>query len=433
MIKGTHKIGRATRTLKVVANLPLVLLAILWRRTALRGVTVIAITGSVGKTTATKCLAAILSKMGPTKAAERGSNGRFGIPQLLLRTRRSHRYLVAEVGIIKPGRMWRSAFTVNPDVTVVTKINWQHAKNFESLEQIAWEKARLMEPLGAKGLAVLNADDPHVMSMAEGLKCKIRTFGVAKEADIRATAVKSQWPDRLALNVVEGDEQRLIQTRLVGSHWSVSVLAAVTAARSLGASWEQCEQGLAELPPFPARLSSVRLPTGADLLRDEYNGSFATFVEAAEVLRLARAKRTILVVGHILDAPDLGDKAHEEVGKRAAESADLLLFWGSYAERYRKAAVAAGVPAEAVHVFKEQLDLADFLRRESRPGDLVLLKGYWFDHMSRIVYRQFGTVSCQLSYCERTGVCDHCPHMGLRSERELDPTLAEAQKQMGRA
>jgi len=427
-------LSRTSGALRAVANLPLVLLAAIWRRTVLRRVTVIAITGSVGKTTAKNCLAAILSDVAPTIALPGGNNGRYGLPRLLLRGRPSHRFLVAEVGILQPGRMWRSAWLLNPDAAVITKINWQHAKNFESLDQIAFEKALLLEPLGAAGLAVLNADDERVSAMGAGRNCRLRTFGLGDAADVKGSVATARWPQRLRLDVTEGSEIRQLQTRLVGGHWAVSVLAAVAAARALGASWEHCERGLASVEPHPGRLSLVRLPSGADLLRDEYNGSFATLVEALEVLKQARAERKVLVLGHIMDAPQVGEAAPEETAKRASPVADLLLFWGAYAERYKKAALAAGTPSEKVLVFAQQHDLAAFLKQESRLGDLILVKGYWFDHMTRIVYEQFGTVSCRLPYCEITSVCDPCRRMGFRLDPSLpgglDESLALAQSRL---
>lgn len=434
-MKAALKIGRLSRLLRSIANVPIVLMALIWRRTALRRTTLIAITGSVGKTTAKDCLAAILSKVGPTIATTGGNNGRFGLPRLLLQGRPRHRFVVAEVGIIKPGRMWRSALLLKPDVTVITRITWQHARNFGSLDEIAGEKARLLDPLAENGLAVLNADDPRVAAMRRGRSCRVRTYGAEKPADVRGEVTAFRWPDRLALNVREGEERHLLRTQLVGSHWAVSVLGATTAARSLGASWEDCTQGLTELAPHPGRLSCVRLPSGADLLRDEYNGSFATFVQAAEVLKLARSRRRILALGHILDAPDLGDQGPEEVGRRAAQTADLLLLWGAYAQRYHQAALAEGFPPDRAYVFQEQRELAEFLKREATSGDLVLLKGFWFDHMTRVVFEQFGTVSCRLTYCEIPSVCDPCRRLGFRLDPAirdgLDTSLTEGLKRLG--
>lgn len=420
-----RRIARTKAELSAIANLPLVLAALIWRRTALRHVTLVAVTGSVGKTTAKECIAAILSRTAPTFSSARADNGRFALPRLLLGARPKHRFIVAEAGILKPGRMWRSALLLNPNVTVITHVNWQHAVNFHSLQQVAEEKAKLLAPLNSAGLAILNADNPLVAAMAEGRTCRVRTFGIEQEADVLGQQLRAQWPDRLTLTVRDGGEQRLIATRFVGAHWAPSVLAAVAAARALGASWEDCTEALAQVEPFPARLSALRLPSGADLLRDEYNGSFATFRKALELLDDARCLRKIIAIGHIRDTPQFGQHGPEEVGRAVAAAGHLLLAWGFYSERYRDAAIAAGAAPESVVLFASQPEMADYIRRETKDGDLILLKGYWNDHMTRIAYSQFGSVQCTLSYCSRHHVCDSCDQLQFQLSASVNPALVK--------
>lgn len=412
-------ISRTKKRLAAVALLPVVALAIVWRRTVVRNLTVVAVTGSVGKTTAKECLTAILRQSGRVAALSSSSNGRFGLPFLVLRSRPGDRFVVAEVGILKKNRMWRSAFLLNPDVAVVTRVNWQHAVNFQTLEEIAEQKAKLLDPLGPDGLAVLNADDERVAAMAQGRNCRVRTFGLTAGADVTGEIAAIGWPERLAITVRDGDESRRLHTRLVGTHWAPSVLAAVAAARALGASWEDCAAGLASVEPYPARLSPIRLPNGADLLRDEYNGSFATLEMALKILAQAQCERRIIAIGNILDAPQFGDLAAEEAGKHCV-AADVMLFWGRFADRYRTAALKAGASAENIFVFPTQIELAQFIRRETRTGDLILLKGYWYDHMTRVVFRQFGEVDCEKEKCLRHSICDDCNQLGFHPGANVD-------------
>lgn len=420
-----RRIARIRSHLAVVGNLALVFAAIVWRRTALRNVTLIAVTGSVGKTTAKECLTAILRRTAPTHASATGGNGRFAIPRILLGARPSHRFIVVEAGILKPGRMWRSALVLNPDVTVITNVNWQHSINYRSLDQVATEKAKLLNPLGRKGLAILNADNPLVSAMVQGRECRVRTFGVSNDADVMGFHVAARWPERLSLTIRDGAEEQRIQTRFVGAHWTPSVLAAVAAARSLGTSWKDCAEALAEVEPYPARLGAARLPNGADLLRDEYNGSFATFEKGLDILSEARCLRRVIAIGHIKDMPQFGSQGPEEVGRRAAAVGQLLLFWGSFKERYRNGALTAGARAENIFLFDTQPELADHIRRNTGAGDLILLKGYWNDHMSRIVFLQFGSVGCPLEFCVVRTVCDSCKSLRFQPDPTVDSSLLQ--------
>ena len=411
--------------LAALAFLPVVAVAVIWRRTVLRKATVVAVTGSVGKTTAKECLVAILRQSRPVTALPGASNGRFGLPLLLLRGRPRDKIVVAEVGILKKGRMWRSAFLLKPDVAVITRVNWQHAVNFQSLEEIAEQKAKILDPLGPKGLAILNADDEHVAAMAQGRNCRVQTFGLDPGADVAGEVAESRWPDRFAVTVRANGESHQLQTRLVGAHWAPSVLAAVTAARALGASWHDCAAGLLSVEPYPARLNSIKLPNGADMLRDEYNGSFATLEMALEIVAQARCQRRVIAIGNILDAPQFENSVAEEAAKRCAAVGDLLLFWGRVADRYRAAALEAGTPAENIFVFQTQVEMAHFIRRETKTGDLILLKGYWFDHMSRIAFAQFGNVACELEKCLKHSVCDRCTKLEFRPDAHVEPALVE--------
>lgn len=420
-----NRIHRAKQIGSAIANLPVVAAAIVWRRTALRNATVIAVTGSVGKTTTTRLLCAILSKVGPTLAPRGASNGRKGIPALLLRGRPHHRFVVVEVGILKRGRMWRSALVVKPDVTIITHVNWQHARSYESLEQIAEQKAILLNPLGKRGLAVLNADDQRVVAMAVGRDCHVRTYGLASAADVRAEDVEGSWPENLSLTILDNEDSRQFRTRLIGTHWVPSILGAVAAARALGASWDECATAISETETFPSRLSQLRLPNGAHLLRDEYNGSFATFERSLEVMEQARCDRRVLAIGHIQDTPQFGDLGPEEVGRRCAETGDLLLFWGSYKARYRDAAMDAGVASESILLFETLAEMAEGLRSLTRKGDLVLLKGTWFDHMSRVAYAQLGTVACSVEPCLLHWGCDPCPKLGFIADPAVDKSLVQ--------
>ncbi len=425
-----HWAARIRMAAKALFYQPVVAAAILWRRVALRRCTVVAITGSVGKSTAADCLESILSQLGPT-IRNHGSNGRYGLPATILRARPRHRFVVLEAGILKPGRMWRSAFLIRPHVAVITAVNWQHSKNFDSLERIAAEKAKLLDGLPPGGLAILNRDDPRVAGMGAGRDCRVVTYGLDAGADVRGRVDAAVWPDRLALTARDAEGAQRIPTQLVGAHWATSVLAALAAARSLGASWQTCAEALERTPPHTARLEPVTLPSGAILLRDEYNGSWASLDKAVRVLADASAERKIVALGHLVDGPEPGGEHIEQAARAVARTADMLLAWGAYAERYATAAreQRREMPVE---ICDTQTDLAKSIRRVARRGDLILLKGYWYDHMSRIVYQQFGEVGCSRPYCTIPTVCDPCPKLRFEPAPECD-RAAMAQLQAGPA
>ncbi len=264
-------------------NLFVVVAALVWRRMLTR-TTVTAITGSTGKTTAKECLAAILSRRSPVLSTIGNAAGRRGLPRTLLRARRSHRFVVAEVAILKRGIMWRSAALLRPDIVVMLVVNWQHSINFRNPDAIAAEKAKLLDRLPRDGRAVLNRDDARVAAMARPEKFRVSTFGTTPAADVWADDVSGGWPERLEFRVHAGGESQRVRTKLVGTRWVTSVVAAIAAARQCGVSLEEAAGALEDKEPFTARLEPVRLPSGAKLLRDEYNGSMTTLLVGLDIL-----------------------------------------------------------------------------------------------------------------------------------------------------
>src|SRR5258706_6829832 len=212
----------------------LLLLARLWRPLLFR-TKFIAITGSVGKSTCKECLAAILSAHFPTAKTLFNQNDRDGVPRTVLRVRPWHRFAVVGVATDYPGLVRRSARLLRPDISIVLAIAGTHSQTFATLDDIAAEKAQLLEAQSTGGTAILNGDDPRVRAMAAHCRPRVRTFGLSGGTDLRADEIRSQWPGRLSLRAhMRAENMRsetvLVNTNLVGEHWVNSVLAALLAA-----------------------------------------------------------------------------------------------------------------------------------------------------------------------------------------------------------
>jgi UDP-N-acetylmuramoyl-tripeptide--D-alanyl-D-alanine ligase len=387
--------------------------AFIWRSLLFR-TTVIAITGSVGKTMAKDCLAAVLAPHAPTVKTIMNRGAWWNIPWALLRARPWHRgFVVAEVGIERPGVMWRSALILRPDIAIVLHVKRNHSDAFETLERTASEKAQLLRRLRRGGVAILNGDDPRVMAMAEGAPFEVVTFGRSPSCDVRASDETSRWPDRLEFTAHAAGQQARVRTRFVGTHWVPSLLAVLAAAIRSGLTLEQAVGPIAAEEPFMARMQPVELPGGATIIRDEFNSSIDTLVPAVSVLEHARAARRWLVVTDFTDSGMTQHKRLKALAHMAASSADRLVLIGEAAAYGRRRAIEAGMAPGHVHTFLLLRQAAEFLHAELGAGDLVLLRGRARDHLSRIAFAQVGTVACWKARCQRRGVCDTCPELGF--------------------
>jgi len=398
--------------------LVLALAATIWRRLLWR-TTVIAITGSDGKTTAKECLAAILEQRAPTLKTALNNNGRLEAPRTLLRVRPwRHRFAVIEVGLDRGGgQLARASWMLRPDVVWIVSVAQSHSNKLRSEDEIARAKAGLLRFASRRGVAVLNADDARVAAMASRAPGRVLHYGRASAADVRADAVSSRWPERLRFTAHAGGESAAVATRLVGEHWLASALGALAAARACGVGLAESAAALATVSPFPGRMEPVTLPGGAVVLRDDFKGSAAGFRVAMKVLGEARAARRIAVVGH---CSDLGRERNRGpahfVADLAVAHADVAVFVGPYAGRAAERAVRSGMAPESVHHAESPADSAELMARVVRPGDVVLLKGERRLHLARLFFAQFGPVACRLASCERQMLCDTCGALGARPQ-----------------
>lgn len=400
----------------------------LWRR-ALPRTTFIAVTGALGKTTSKECLAAVLTQDGGTVQSYRNQNGGYLVPLSVLRARPWHRYAVLEVGSGAPGWMEPVARVVRPDVVVVTNVLRTHTTAFADLDAHAREKEVLLRHMAADGIVALNADDGRVAAMARRVRGRVVTFGTSPGVDVRAEDVVAQWPGRLRFVAATGGGERCeVHTQLVGVHWVSAVLGALAVAHALGVPLARAAAALATVPPFTGRLSPVDLPSGAVLLRDDYNASIDTAEAAFAVMTAARAARRVVVLSDLSDLAGHTPRRRRLVARAVAGVADVLVVVGESAAYGCRRAVSAGMAPDAVHACADLEEAAALLGDVQRPGDLILLKGRTTDHMARVFFAQLGEVRCWRRECRKTCLCDECWELGFtpagraRATRDAPPS-----------
>ncbi len=394
------------KVLRIVA----LTVAAIWRRLLFR-TRIIAVTGSVGKTTAKDCIATILSSRHRIQSTRRNDNHFHGIGLTLFRVRPWHRYAVIEVAIDQPGQMKWFGRVVRPDVAVWLGTARTHIREYGSLAQIASEKSRLVNVLAPRGVAVLNDNDPYVRAYQSPKHARAIRFGRDPSSAIWADEIASVWPARLSFTVHQGRRSERVQTQLVGTHWVPSVLAAIVVGLECGFRLEDAVRPLAYVQPFAARLSPQVLACGAVLLRDDYNGSFDTFERALKVLSEAKANRKILVISDLSDANQNSRLRWRRIGARAAYCADVGVFVGEGAEKTAANAVRAGMDPKSAFCFLSLQKAVEFLKLELRSGDLVLIKGRGVDKLSRLSLALTQDVTCWRAACTLNEQCDFCSEL----------------------
>ncbi len=340
---------------------------------------VVGITGSNGKTTTKNLLSRILEGEGPTVAPRASFNNEVGAPITMLRVADDTRFLVSEFGADGSGQIARLAGLVTPDVGVVLMVGMAHAGGFGGVEATLKAKTELVEAVRPGGVAVLNADDARVATMAavaEARGVRVRWFGRGPSADVRADDVAVDAHGTSCV-VVVGEERMPLRLRVLGEHHVMNALAAVTAALELGVPLEAAI----------ARLETVEIaerwrmqPLGSDRVRiinDAYNASPDSMAAALRTLaQIAEpGQRKVAVLGAMSELGEFAGEEHDRVGLQAVRLRfERIVVVGAEARRLYLAAIGEG-SWDGEAVFFADADAAfDYLVGELRDGDRVLVK-----------------------------------------------------------
>jgi UDP-N-acetylmuramoyl-tripeptide--D-alanyl-D-alanine ligase len=346
--------------------------ALAWvRRQARSNVKVIGITGSVGKTTTKELTAAVLATRYPLLKNEGNLNSEIGLPMVLLELTRRHRRAVLEMGMWAKGEIALLCDIAMPDVGIVTNVGPSHMERLGSIDAITDAKAELVESLDEDGTAILNIDDPRVASMAERTTAHVVTYGLSPEADVRAEEIESHGLAGVQFTLVHGDERAHVYSRLPGVALVPNALAAAAAGIIDGIDVADVARALSEAQ-IPTRLSQHRGPNGSTIIDDTYNASPASMRAALDLLGEVPGRK-FAVLGDMRELGDAALEGHREVGRRAAEIADVIFAIGDLGRWIGDAAIEAG--HDDVHISMDKEGVATALRPQLGAGDVVLLKG----------------------------------------------------------
>ncbi len=348
-------------------------------------VRIIGITGSVGKTTTKELAHAVLSRRYRTLKSEGNYNNEIGLPLTLLSLRPWHEKAVLEMGMYTTGEISLLCDIARPHIGVVTIIGTVHMEWLGSIEAIAAAKQELVEtlPPEPEGVAILNKDDDRVMAMAEHTQARILTYGLDQGADIRADNIVSMGLDGMYFRLNYKKERLNVHVPLLGRHSVHTALRASAVGLVEGMAWDEIVAGLQDLTA-QLRLVAVPGPNNSIILDDTYNSSPESAVAALNLLADLDGRR-VAVLGDMLELGPVEEASHRIVGRRARDVAQILMTVGPRGQLIAEEALAAGMPAEHVHVIADADAAVPVLEEIIESGDFVLVKGSRGVQMDRIV------------------------------------------------
>ncbi len=338
--------------------------------------TVLAVTGSSGKTTVKDLLAAVLATGGPTVAPFNSLNGEIGVPLTVCRIDGATRFLVAEMGARGIGHISYLTEIAPPRVAIVLNVGLAHVGEFGSVDNIALAKSELPRSLPPDGLAVLNRDDARVAAMAAGLSCRVVTVGEHEDADLRAVDVRLDAGGRASYTLERsGDPGVRVTLAQPGRHQVGNSLAVLASATEVGVPLAQAVEVLATAGPASRwRMEVTERADGVTVVNDAYNANPDSVRAALRALAdMGVTGRRIAVLGGMLELGEASAEQHEAIGRAAAEvGVDLVVGVGPLARDVVAGFEATG--AGEVHWVEDTDAAHELLESLLAPGDTVLLK-----------------------------------------------------------
>jgi len=380
---------------------------------------VIAITGSVGKTSTKDAVYAVLSKISYVRKSEKSFNSEIGLPLTILGVPNGWsnpmtwlsnifkglwlflnpfgaqypKWLVLEVGVGKPGDIEQTAAWLKTDVVIITAIGETpaHIEFFESRKHLIEEKAELIKTLKKDGLLILNTDDETVLEMKSKTKNLVMTYGFKEGAEILGSGDSISYneqgvPEGIIFRVDEvGKSLPVIIDGVFGRNHVYASLAALALASALKLNMLGATEALKNYDVPPGRMRLLKGISGTLIIDDTYNSSPFACESALKTLgEIKSSGRKIAILGDMLELGKHTHDAHKNIGKIAEEFADVLVVVGPRSVAIKEGAIEAGMATEIPEFLDSNL-AGNFIKTLIQKGDIILIKGSQGMRMERVV------------------------------------------------
>jgi len=379
---------------------------------------IVAITGSVGKTSTKDAVFAVISGENYVRKSEKSYNSQISLPLTILGCSNGwnnpvvwiinflkglwlfiwpHKYpkwLVLEVGVWKPGDMRDTALWLQTDAVIITAIGHTppHIEFFDSRKHLIEEKSGLIKTLKKDGVLILNNDDEAVREMKSKTKNRVVTFGFKDDSDIQGSAEsifynKKGVPEGVMFRIDEdGNSLPVIVEGVFGRNHIYASFGALALAYALKWNMLEAVSNLKNYSVSPGRMRLLKGVNQSFIIDDTYNSSPFACETALKTLNEVQATgRKIAVLGDMLELGRHTEESHRDMGKFARENLDVLMVVGSRAQKIKEGALEAGMKKNKIFEFPNAIEAGKFLKTFVKAGDFILVKGSQSMRMERAV------------------------------------------------
>lgn len=359
-------------------------------------VEVIAVTGSVGKSTTKKAIFHILKKHFKVHAAEEGFNTPIGVALTILRQNESgfssikkwaqilrsvffqkiepYEKIILEMGADQPGDIQRLVKIAPPNIGVITAVREVHLDQgqFNSIDEITKEKSQLIAHMPGSGYAILNGNDERVLQMQT--HARRLTYGLNSEFDLFTSELSSTLSG-LNFKVHYQNQTEYFVVPVLGDFQIFNLLPAIAVALKFNLTLKQCTDALADFSLPAGRMTLLEGVKDTTIIDSSYNSSPSSVQAALDFIAGQKAGRKVLAIGTMNELGSFSDQAHLDLGEKAAQVGDLLIFVGPQAHLLKEGAMKTGKKEEFIFTFFDSVQAGCFLKEKLLPEDLILVKG----------------------------------------------------------
>ena len=343
---------------------------------------VVAVTGSVGKSTTKEMIAAVLGTTYRVSKTPANHNNDIGMPMAILSMPRDTEVAVLEMGMNHFREIAYLSEIAHPDVAVIINIGTMHIEYLGSQIGIRQAKMEIVEGMTSNGMLLLNGDDTLLRCLDQKPQQRITYFGSSEGCDVQAFDVR-QTGEKLHFRVQAGKLTFPIALNLEGEHYVGDAMAAITVGLKLAVPSERIVESLAQFQNMSGRQEIFKAGEYT-IINDCYNAGPESMAAALGVLG-NRPGRRIAVLGDMLELGDCAQAEHYKVGRIAAEKADLVFAYGPHAGRVIDGTITGGMPETMGRAFDDREEMAKALKRAAKPGDVLLFKASRGMHLELVL------------------------------------------------
>lgn len=339
--------------------------------------TIVAITGSNGKTTVREISATILEHSYQVLKPKHNWNNLVGLPLTLLRLKPHHEIAIVEMGMNRKGEIKRLSQIAKPHVGLITNISPVHLQYLKTLQNVAKAKGELFDSLTSENYVLINTDDPLIVELSKLCPAQKITFGINPHAQVTATDIShSDYSTNHFTLRVEGESIPIV-LKIPGMHNIYNALAAASIATIFKLSLEEIKAGLERFTAFPARMEIITIGKNISIINDSYNANPKSMEIALRTLvHLKGRGRGIAVLGDMLELGEASVNFHQQLGFLIkALDLDTVFLIGTHAEVIAESARAQGMSEKKIYIGKTHEEIAKQLYKKIKEHDWLLFKG----------------------------------------------------------